>query len=159
MRTRIACFSAVQFFALMGCLLPAAFGQTAHYDLLLKGGHVIDPANHVDAVMDVAIAGGKIAAVEKNISPASAGKVVDVTGLYVTPGLIDIHYHISHGGAPLNWFTPEARVHEPPLGVPPDLALVIADSGKQRELSRGDYNLRRQQTQAAARACKAAVGG
>jgi dihydroorotase len=134
MRTRVACFSAVQFFALMGCLLMAAFGQTAHYDLLLKGGHVIDPANHVDAVMDVAIAGGKIAAVEKNISPASAGKVVDVTGLYVTPGLIDIHYHISHGGAPLNWFTPEARVHEPPLGVPPDLALMsgvttVVDAG------------------------------
>ena len=134
MRIRIACTSAAQMAALLCCFLAAATGQSTHYDLLLKGGHVIDPANRIDAVMDVAIAGGKIAAVEKNISSESAGKTVDVTGLYVTPGLIDIHYHISHGGAPLNWFTPEARVHEPPLGVPPDLALVagvttVVDAG------------------------------
>jgi dihydroorotase len=112
----------------------SAVAQSSHYDLLLKGGHVIDPANHLDSVMDVAISGGKIAAVEKTIPPGSAGKVVDVTGLYVTPGLVDIHYHISHGGAPLNWFTPEARVHEAPLGVPPDLALqsgvtTVVDAG------------------------------
>lgn len=133
MRLRIACVPAVVV-ALVCCLAAAALGQNAHYDLLLKGGHVIDPANRIDAVMDVAIAGGKIAAVEKNIASNSAGKVVDVTGLYVTPGLIDIHYHISHGGAPLNWFTPEARVHQQPLGVPPDLALVagvttVVDAG------------------------------
>ena len=60
------------------------------YDLLLKGGHVIDPANNVDAALDVAIASGKIAAVGKDISAGLAKKVVDVTGLYVTPGLIDI---------------------------------------------------------------------
>ena len=133
MRLRIACVPAVVV-ALVCCLAAAALGQSTHYDLLLKGGHVIDPANRIDAVMDVAIAGGKIAAVEKNIASDSAGKVVDVTGLYVTPGLIDIHYHISHGGAPLNWFTPEARVHQQPLGIPPDLALVagvttVVDAG------------------------------
>jgi dihydroorotase len=134
MRIRIACLSVALRAALVCCLAGAALGQSTRYDLLLKGGHVIDPANRIDGVMDIAVAGGKIAAVEKNISPTSAGKVVDVTGLYVTPGLIDIHYHISHGGAPLNWFTPEARVHEPPLGVPPDLALVagvttVVDAG------------------------------
>ena len=134
MRIRIAGTSAALLAVLTCCFPGTALGQSTHYDLLLKGGHVIDPANRIDTVMDVAIAGGKIAAVEKNISPASAGKVVDVTGLYVTPGLIDIHYHISHGGAPLNWFMPEARVHEPPLGVPPDLALVagvttVVDAG------------------------------
>ncbi|MBV8475675.1 MAG: amidohydrolase/deacetylase family metallohydrolase [Acidobacteria bacterium] len=112
----------------------SARAQSLHYDLLLKGGHVLDPANRIDGPMDVAISSGKIAAVERNISSSSAGKVVDVDGLYVTPGLIDIHYHISHGGAPLNWFTPEARVHEPPLGVPPDLALAsgvttVVDAG------------------------------
>src|SRR5437588_11379022 len=73
--------------------------------------------------MDVAVSNGKIAAIEKNIPAEQAGKVIDASGLYVTPALIDIHYHIGHGGAPLNWFTPEARVHEAPLGLPPDLAL------------------------------------
>src|SRR6202166_628918 len=108
--------------------------QAPTYDLLLKGGHVIDPANNVDAVLDVAIAGGKIAAVAKDISVAQAKKVVDVIGLYVTPGLIDIHYHIGHGGAPLDWFTPEGRVHTQPLGIPADWALTsgvttIVDAG------------------------------
>lgn len=105
-----------------------------HYDLLLKGGHVIDPANHIDEVRDVAVLQGKIAAVEKNIPADQAGKVVDVSKLYVTPGLIDIHYHVGHGGAPLNWFTPEARAHAMPLGIPADLALqsgvtTIVDAG------------------------------
>lgn len=105
-----------------------------HYDLLLKGGHVIDPANHIDEVRDVAVSQGKIAAVEKNIPADEAGKVVDVSKLYVTPGLIDIHYHIGHGGAPLNWFTPEARAHALPLGIPADMALqsgvtTIVDAG------------------------------
>ncbi len=108
--------------------------QAPTYDLLLKGGHVVDPANNVDAVFDVAIAGGKIAAVGKDISAAQAKKVVDVTGLYVTPGLIDIHYHVGHGGAPLDWFTPEGRVHLQPLGIPADWALTsgvttIVDAG------------------------------
>jgi dihydroorotase len=97
--------------------------QTPRYDLLLKGGHVIDPANQVDGIFDVAVAGGKIAAVEKNILADKAGKVVDVTGLYVTPGLVDIHAHIGHGGAPLNWFAPDARAHIEPLGIPADIAL------------------------------------
>ena len=97
--------------------------QTPRYDLLLKGGHVIDPANHVDAVMDVAVAKGKIAAVEKDIPAGQAGKVVDTSGLYVTPGLIDIHVHIGHGGAPLDWFTPEGRTHTAPYGIPADIAL------------------------------------
>jgi dihydroorotase len=97
--------------------------QTPRYDLLLKGGHVIDPANHVDAVMDVAVAKGKIAAVEKDIPASQAGKVVDTSGLYVTPGLIDIHVHIGHGGAPLDWFTPEGRTHTAPYGIPADIAL------------------------------------
>ena len=75
------------------------FAQAPHYDLLLKGGHVIDPANHIDEVRDVAVSQGKIAAVEKNIPADQAGKVVDVSKLYVTPGLVDIHFHVGHGGA------------------------------------------------------------
>ncbi|MGC2185371.1 MAG: amidohydrolase/deacetylase family metallohydrolase [Terriglobales bacterium] len=104
--------------------MPAnTLAQSPRYDLLLKGGHVIDPANNVDAVMDVAVVKDKIAAVEKDIPASQAGKVVDATGLYVTPGLIDIHVHIGHGGAPLDWFTPEGRSHLTPYGIPADIAL------------------------------------
>jgi dihydroorotase len=61
---------------------------------LLKGGHVIDPKNGINRVMDVAVAGGKIAKVGENIPAADAKTVANVTGLYVTPGLIDIHSHV-----------------------------------------------------------------
>jgi len=72
-------------------------GQPQQIDLLLKGGHVIDPKNKIDAKMDVAIAGGKIFKVAANIPANTAKKVVDVTGLYVTPGLIDMHVHVFYG--------------------------------------------------------------
>lgn len=67
------------------------------YDLLLKGGHVIDPKNHIDAIRDVAIKDGKIAKVAVGIPADSAIKTVNVAGLYVTPGLIDIHVHVFWG--------------------------------------------------------------
>ena len=67
------------------------------YDLLLKGGHVVDAKNRISAVRDVAIAEGKVAAVAARIDPAAALKVVDVSGLYVTPGLIDMHVHVYAG--------------------------------------------------------------
>ncbi len=67
------------------------------YDLVLKGGHVIDAKNRIDGVRDVAIKDGKIAAVAAVISPSEAAKTVDVTGLYVTPGLVDIHVHVYAG--------------------------------------------------------------
>jgi dihydroorotase len=88
------------------CLLSSAFvvisavvstQSPAQYDLLLRGGHVIDPRNGVSAVRDVAIANGKIAAVDPRVEPGLAFKTVDVTGLYVTPGLIDIHAHVYTG--------------------------------------------------------------
>ena len=90
----------------VGCLglalvltAPVA-GQNPQIDLLIKGGHVIDARNGVDAVMDVAVAGGKIARVAAGIDPAGAARVVDATGLYVTPGLIDIHAHVFYGTEP-----------------------------------------------------------
>ena len=67
------------------------------YDLLLKGGHLIDARNNISAVRDVAIADGKVAAVAANINGADALKVVDASGLYVTPGLVDIHVHVYAG--------------------------------------------------------------
>jgi dihydroorotase len=64
------------------------------YDLLLRGGHVVDPKNRISAVRDVAISNGKIAAVEEHIDPARALKTVDVPNLLVSPGLVDIHVHV-----------------------------------------------------------------
>jgi len=74
-----------------------AFAQTQPYDLLLQGGHVIDAKNNIDAVRDVGIKDGKIVSVAQRIDPAQAFKVVNVAGLYVTPGLIDIHVHVFAG--------------------------------------------------------------
>jgi len=67
------------------------------YETLLKGGHVIDPKNDLSAVRDVAISDGKIVAVRENLPEDRAEKVVDVSGLYVTPGLIDLHAHVYAG--------------------------------------------------------------
>lgn len=74
----------------------ALFAQTA-YDLLLKGGHVIDPKNKISGVRDVGIRDGRIAAVAAAIPATQARKVVDVSGMYVTPGLIDLHAHVFAG--------------------------------------------------------------
>jgi dihydroorotase len=78
------------------CFLMLVFALRAQtpYDLVLKGGHVIDPKNGIDKVLDVAIANGKIARVATNIPAAQAKIVADAAGLYVTPGLIDLHVHV-----------------------------------------------------------------
>ena len=77
-------------------LAPARL-SAQQYDLLLQKGHVLDDKNHRDGIMDVAIKDGKIAAVAAHLSAKSAIKTVDCTGLYVTPGLIDIHVHVFAG--------------------------------------------------------------
>lgn len=82
------------------CCLAAACAQVSaqpQYDLLLHGGHVIDPRNDLDAVRDIGIRDGKIAAVAESLPPASARRAVDISGLYVTPGLVDIHVHVYAG--------------------------------------------------------------
>ncbi len=81
-------------------LLSAPSAAAPAYDLLFKGGHVIDPENGVDGRMDVAIAGGKIAAVARSVASARARKTVNVAGLYVTPGLVDLHAHTYSGPKP-----------------------------------------------------------
>ena len=67
--------------------------QSAPYDLLLRGGRVIDPAQRRDGVLDVAVRDGRIAAVGKNL-PGPAKQTVDVGGKLVLPGLIDTHAHV-----------------------------------------------------------------
>lgn len=82
-------------FILLLTLASGSFGQSI--DLLLKGGHVFDPKNGIDTIMDVAVADGKILRVAAAIPEAEAQKVVDVRGLFVCPGLIDIHTHVFVG--------------------------------------------------------------
>jgi dihydroorotase len=78
-------------------LLLAVAASAQQHDLLIKGAHVIDPKNNVNAVMDVAIRGGRVSAVATNIAGSEARKTIDAAGLYLTPGLIDIHAHVAAG--------------------------------------------------------------
>jgi len=71
--------------------------QSQEIDILLKGGHVIDPKNKIDAQMDVAITKGKILRVASEINLGDAKRIIDVRGFYVTPGLIDPHTHVFVG--------------------------------------------------------------
>src|ERR1700731_4556336 len=78
------------------CSIASAYTQ--QYDIVLHGGRVIDPANGVDARMDVAVTGDRIVAVKADIPAAilatQARRVLDVSGLYVVPGLVDLHAHV-----------------------------------------------------------------
>ncbi len=71
------------------------------FDLVLKGGRLIDERNGIDGKLDIAVSNGRVAAVARNI-PASSAEVRDVTGAIVTPGLIDIHTHVYHKATSLS---------------------------------------------------------
>jgi dihydroorotase len=88
--------------------------QGPPFDLLIRNGHVIDPRNGIDGVMDVAVAGAKIARVAAGIDPSQARRVVDATGLHVVPGLIDIHAHVFFGTEK------DAYLSNADAAVPPD---------------------------------------
>ncbi|MGN6248568.1 MAG: amidohydrolase/deacetylase family metallohydrolase [Ginsengibacter sp.] len=91
-------FNLVFFVSLIACQsVLAGFARGQQFDLLIKNGHVIDPRNHINGKMDVAVKDGKIAKVSKSIPASGAVKVVDASGYYVTPGLIDIHTHVFVG--------------------------------------------------------------
>ena len=76
---------------LSGLIISSAI-QAQTYAIVIKGGHVIDPKNGINGIMDIAIDKGKIVKIAKSI-PADAVQVIDAKGLYVTPGLIDMHTH------------------------------------------------------------------
>jgi len=78
-------------------LAPAPRSGAARYDLVIKGGRVLDPGRRIDRVADVAIAGGRIRAIQPDIAASDAADVLDARGKIVTPGLIDLHVHV---GAP-----------------------------------------------------------
>ncbi|MDR2887083.1 MAG: amidohydrolase/deacetylase family metallohydrolase [Bacteroidales bacterium] len=99
------------------CLVAPAFIFAQTYNIVIKGGHVIDPKNNIDGPMDVAVKDGKIALVAKNIDASGAVQVVDATGMYVTPGLIDNHVHVFHGP---NLNNGDIMYMNGPNSVPPD---------------------------------------
>ena len=108
--------------------LPLCLAAQAQYDLLLKGGRVIDGKNRIDAVRDIAISNGTVAEVAAHIDAARALKTVNVAGLVVTPGLVDIHVHVYNG-------TGERGSYAGDNSVPPDGftfrngVTTIADAG------------------------------
>ena len=90
--------TAISFFCILFFVPAVVYPQ--QYDLLIKNGHVIDPKNHINSKKDVAVSGGKIAKVADDIPDQQAKKIIDAAGLYVVPGLIDIHTHVFVGTKP-----------------------------------------------------------
>ena len=87
-------------FLLIASFVAMSVSHAQNYSIVIKGGHVIDAKNNINGIMDVAVLDGKIAKVDKNIDTTGAVQVVDAKGMYVTPGLIDIHGHVFAGTQP-----------------------------------------------------------
>src|SRR5258706_11098088 len=113
MKTKLLLFRRIPLIPLILILIPNILAAQ-EIDLLLKGGHVIDPKNQIDSKMDVAIANGKITQVALDIPAKNAKHVVDVNGLVVTPGLIDMHVHVFQGTEP------DAYIADGLTSLPPD---------------------------------------
>jgi dihydroorotase len=71
------------------------------YDLILKGGHIVDPSQNLDGAVDIAFAAGRVAAIGKDIKSAEGADIRDVSGRLVAPGFIDLHTHVYWGGTSL----------------------------------------------------------
>src|ERR1044071_5825894 len=108
--------------ALASSSLSAAGQAAASYDLLIRGGRVIDPSQKLNGALDVAITGGKIAAVAANLPANRAKQVFDAGGKLVTPGLINVHAHLYR--------------YVYPISVDPD-AVGLPAGVKSRQPSRG----------------------
>ena len=93
----LVCSLAARYRNLLGARSPSS----ATYDLLVKGGQVVDPSQGLSARRDVAISGNKVARIAPGIAENEARQVLDARGKIVTPGLIDIHVHVYDGVAPL----------------------------------------------------------
>jgi dihydroorotase len=106
------------------CALAA---QAAEWDLLIKGGRVIDPKNGIDAPRDVAIVKGKIVRVARDLPAAQASRVADAAGLYVVPGVIDIHTH-NYAGTGIKALTGDSSVYPDPLSFRSGITTMV-DAG------------------------------
>ena len=94
------CVFKIRLIALFAFLILPRLIQAQEIDLLLKGGRLLDPKNSIDSKMDVAVKDGKIYRIAAEIPSSSAKKVLDVSGMIVSPGLINIHTHVYAGSKP-----------------------------------------------------------
>ncbi len=100
---------------MIACLFSVMqFSFAQEYDILIKGGHLIDPKNGIDKKMDVAIKGDKIAKVSADIPENSANKIINAEGMYISPGFIDMHAHVFWGT------TPDSYICNSYTSLPPD---------------------------------------
>ena len=104
--------TAIILFVVLPCYYNYAFAQ--EIDILLKGGQLIDPKNMIDSKMDVGITNGKISQVAADILASRAKKVVDVSGMVISPGLVDIHVHVFAGN------NKKQQYMDGPNSLPPD---------------------------------------
>jgi dihydroorotase len=95
-------------------LLISLGGYSQPYTIVIKGGYVVDPKNNIHEVMDIAVADGKIISIAKKIDTTGARQVVNAKGMYVTPGLIDMHTHVFIGNEP------DHSYGNGPSSIPPD---------------------------------------
>ncbi len=101
-------------YLILGLSLILSRAAAQPYDLLLKGGHLIDPAHGIDRVMDIAIVKDSVVRVAPQIPSSDARKTIELKGKYVAPGLIDMHVHLFHGNHP------DAYIADGYTSVPPD---------------------------------------
>ena len=78
-------------------LMMSGLTMAQTFSIVIKGGHIIDPKNNIDAIMDLAINEGRIAIVAKNIDEKEGKRVINAKGMFVTPGIIDLHVHLYYG--------------------------------------------------------------
>ena len=98
------------------------------YDLLIQGGHLVDPRSGINGTRDLAIADGKIAAIAPKIDPAAAAKTIDARGLFVTPGLVDIHTHVYAGTGEKGSYAGDNSVY-PDVTAPRAGVTTVVDAG------------------------------
>lgn len=113
--------------AVLVLILISSTVHAQEIDILLKGGHVIDPKNNIDVKMDLAIKDGKIFKVASNIPASESKKVVDVSGLIVSPGLINMHTHVYAGSKP--GFTDGTSSQLPDAFAPRSGITTVVDAG------------------------------
>jgi dihydroorotase len=109
-------------------LACAISGHAQQYDLVLRNGQVLDPKNNVAAKRDVAVRDGKIAAIEPTIPASAAKQSVDISGLYLTPGLVDIHVHVFTGLRHNAWGNGDLSVPADVMAIPNGVT-TVADAG------------------------------